>query len=173
MSIFEDRQLLTPFGYAVCGERVDYPDTSFWICWIKETQICFWFPNTEVRLCPDWSDGRYKPLPFQLSSSRIETLDSLGKHHSYWRENINQPVPHPERHMTAQWRRYTENDEGVHLQIGEFTLCGDAFDIDAVEKDRPPFRATRSVTVTCKRCRSLILTCRGVRVAPLEGKRES
>ena len=88
MPLFEDRQLLTPFGAAVCGERVDLPDTSFWICWQKETSICFWWRNQEVRLATDWSDGRYKPLPFRLDLERIAALDPLGQLHSYWRENI-------------------------------------------------------------------------------------
>lgn len=88
MSTFEDRQLLTPFGEAVCGERVDLPDTSFWICWIKETGICFWFRNQEVRLVTDWSDGRYQTLPFKLDEERKAALGRLGKLHSYWRENI-------------------------------------------------------------------------------------
>lgn len=89
MSNFPDRQLLTPFGEAICGERVDLPDNSYWICWQKETGICFWWTNDEVRLVTDWSDGRYRQLPFRLSAARIAALDSLGVHHSYWRDHIS------------------------------------------------------------------------------------
>jgi hypothetical protein len=88
VSVFPDRQLLTPFGEAICGERVDLSDNSYWICWQKETCICFWWTNDEVRLITDWSDGRYRQLPFKLSPARMAALDPLGKHHSYWRENI-------------------------------------------------------------------------------------
>jgi hypothetical protein len=93
VSTFKDRELLTPFGEAVCGERVDYADTSFWICWQKETSICFWWRNQEVRLAADWSNGRYRPLPFKLAPERIAALDGLGQLHSYWRENIKGATP--------------------------------------------------------------------------------
>lgn len=94
MSVFEDRQLLTPFGPAICWERIDDSDMSFWICWIKETQICFWFTNQEVRFSTDWSDGRYKPLPFNLDPERIAALGPLGRHHTYWREHIAVSLHH-------------------------------------------------------------------------------
>lgn len=86
--IFEDRLFLTPFGEAICWERIDLPDTSFWVCWPKETGICFWFLNQEVRSSIDWSDERYKQLPFNLSKERIEALEPLGRLHTFWRENI-------------------------------------------------------------------------------------
>jgi hypothetical protein len=89
MPVFPERmELVTPFGLAVCTERIDYETASFWVCWPKETGICFWFPNPEVRLPKDWSDGRYGALPFKLEPNRIEALDALGKFHTYWRENI-------------------------------------------------------------------------------------
>lgn len=94
MSTFDDRVFLTPFGLATCWERVDLPDTSFWICWPHETGISFWFNNQEVRAAADWSLGRYKPLPFALAPERIAALDPLGQIHSYWRENIK-PVRQP------------------------------------------------------------------------------
>lgn len=81
-------QLLTPFGLADCTERVDDNQRSFWICWPKETGICFWFKNQEVRMPRDLSDGRYEMLPFELPAERIAALDELGKHHSYWRAHI-------------------------------------------------------------------------------------
>lgn len=89
MSLFEDREFLTPFGVATCFERVDFPDQSFWICFIKETGICFWFQNKEVRLSQDLSNERYKPMPFRIAPERVEALDKLGQQHTYWRENIN------------------------------------------------------------------------------------
>lgn len=65
------------------------------------------------------------------------------------------------------WRRYMENDDGVHLTIGEFTLCGDAWDAPDTESDWPAgqFRLASGKAITCKRCASIIRTCRGVRVA--------
>lgn len=64
------------------------------------------------------------------------------------------------------WYRLMENDEGVHLTIGEFTLCGDSFDAPDSEGDWPAgqFRVPKRRTVTCKRCASIIRTCRGIRV---------
>lgn len=89
MPVFADPiEVITPFGVATCTERVDLAQSSFWICWPKETSICFWFLNQEVRFKPDWSDGRYSVMPFKLDRKRIETLDVLGQHHTYWRENI-------------------------------------------------------------------------------------
>lgn len=88
MSVFEDRIFLTPFGLATCWERIDLPDTSFWICWPHETAICFWFLNQEVRAPADWSLGRYAPMPFKLAPERIEKMKPLGDLHAYWRENI-------------------------------------------------------------------------------------
>jgi hypothetical protein len=73
-----------------CGERIDLPDSSFWICWQKETSICFWWSSDEVGLVTDWSDGRYRQLPFKLSPERIAALDSLGQHHTYWRDYIKE-----------------------------------------------------------------------------------
>lgn len=88
MSTFEDRIFLTPFGLATCWERIDAPDTSYWICWPHETAICFWFKTSEIRADKDWSLGRYRPLPFNLAPDRIEGMEPLGKLHTYWRENI-------------------------------------------------------------------------------------
>jgi hypothetical protein len=93
VSIFEEHHLLTPFGEAVCRERIDSADTSFWVCWQKETSICFWWTNQEVRLATDWSDGRYRPLPFKLDADRIAALNGLGQFHAYWRDNIHPGHP--------------------------------------------------------------------------------
>jgi hypothetical protein len=90
MPVFETPlEVLTPFGAAVCTERVDTgTGPSFWVCWVKETGIIFWFLNQELRSTLDWSDGRYDVLPFKLEAKRIEALDGLGRHHTYWRNNI-------------------------------------------------------------------------------------
>lgn len=95
MSTFEDRILLTPFGLATCWERIDLPDTSFWICWMHETSICFWFNNQEVRAATDWSLGRYSPMPFRLASDRIQAMQPLGAQHSYWRDHVALAVSRP------------------------------------------------------------------------------
>lgn len=88
MVTFPDRTLVTPFGEANCWERVDQADESYWVCWIVETGICFWFNNWEVRSPEDWSFGRYQVLPFKIDPERKEHLNRLGQFHTYWRENI-------------------------------------------------------------------------------------
>ena len=89
MPVFDEPiDVMTPFGAATCTERVDGQSSSFWICWPKETGICFWFLNQEVRFMPDWSDKRYEILPFDLDAKRVEVLDRLGRFHSYWRDHI-------------------------------------------------------------------------------------
>ena len=60
------------------------------------------------------------------------------------------------------------NTDGVHLMsIGspEHAVCGDAFDI-GTEYEQEDMISTSSKTVTCIRCISEILNCRGVRVKP-------
>ena len=57
-----------------------------------------------------------------------------------------------------------ENDDGVHVTIDEFTLCGDAFDAPDTEDDVSPYRKATSRIVTCERCTRLVLACRGVHV---------
>lgn len=89
MPVFDEPlEVMTPFGPARCTERIDAAQTSFWICWPKETNISFWFLNQEVRLMPDWSNKSYTFLPFELDKVRVEQLDKLGRHHTYWREHI-------------------------------------------------------------------------------------
>ena len=69
-------------------------------------------------------------------------------------------------------RQYGENKLGVHLMGtlggGEFTLCGDSFDIDQDEDD-PGLALTtpKANIVTCQKCIEAILHCRGVKVAEL------
>lgn len=66
-------------------------------------------------------------------------------------------------------RLFMLSSEGVHLMgDGEFTLCGDAFDIGATEDDSddsPELYETKRRTVTCPRCIDIIRLCRGVRTA--------
>jgi hypothetical protein len=64
-------------------------------------------------------------------------------------------------------REYRENLEGVHLMNGEFTLCGDSFDIAETEADFEdgPLLLTQKRSVTCARCKAVISLCRGVRTA--------
>lgn len=59
---------------------------------------------------------------------------------------------------------FCENEDGVHVQWGEFTLCGDSFDIGTTEgEDCGDFTVTAKRTVTCPNCIAIIDTCRGVR----------
>ena len=63
--------------------------------------------------------------------------------------------------------KFVEAEGTVHLLSainGEFTLCGDAFDLgDGVEQNYE-WKRTKSRTVTCPRCARQIVDCRGVRV---------
>ena len=63
-------------------------------------------------------------------------------------------------------REFMVSEDGVHLMHGEFTLCGDAFDIGDTEDepDAPTMKATRHRTVTCAKCIDIILLCRNVRI---------
>lgn len=64
---------------------------------------------------------------------------------------------------------FVEADGQVHLvspiTAGEFTLCGDAFDLDCVVEGYEQ-KATKKRTVTCSQCAQIIHECRGVRTAP-------
>ena len=53
----------------------------------------------------------------------------------------------PKSSMSKQ-RKFMVSEDGVHLMHGEFTLCGDAFDIDDRdgEPDAPVMRATSERT---------------------------
>lgn len=63
-------------------------------------------------------------------------------------------------------REWVENDEGVHIMCGEFTLCGDSFDAPETEDGWTigPFVPTSKRTITCPRCAAVVTLCRGVRV---------
>lgn len=63
-------------------------------------------------------------------------------------------------------RVFVENGDGVHLEHGEFTLCGDSFDIGQTEgEDCGDYQPTRKRTVTCANCILIIKLCRGVHIA--------
>ena len=68
--------------------------------------------------------------------------------------------------MNNNHHEFLENKEGVHLMYGEFTLCGDSFDIAETEEDFPdgPLVATSKKIVTCNRCASLMNHCKGVKI---------
>lgn len=61
-----------------------------------------------------------------------------------------------------------------HAGGGEFTLCGDAFDIDAVceghghseDEEGASWKPHPHGPVTCPDCARGILQCRGIRIAP-------
>ena len=62
---------------------------------------------------------------------------------------------------------FVENDDGVHIENGEFTLCGDAYDGNTWAGDEDfATRPSVSRVVTCPNCADIIDMCRGVRVAP-------
>jgi hypothetical protein len=60
---------------------------------------------------------------------------------------------------------FAENLEGGHLINGEFTLCGDSFDIAETEKEfeHGHLSPTHSRIVTCLHCVAIIHLCRRVR----------
>lgn len=62
---------------------------------------------------------------------------------------------------------FIQNREGVHIMHGEFTLCGDSFDIAETERgfEDGALVVTSKRTVTCPRCAAIILMCRGIRVS--------
>jgi hypothetical protein len=62
---------------------------------------------------------------------------------------------------------FVEAEGLVHLVNagqGEYTLCGDAFDM-ATEEPGYEWKDTKLRTVTCEKCAMIIVSCRGVRVA--------
>jgi len=63
-------------------------------------------------------------------------------------------------------KKYLENKAGVHLMYGEFTLCGDSFDIASTEKDFPDGKLlpTDKKIVTCEKCIDLIKYCKGQKI---------
>lgn len=62
-------------------------------------------------------------------------------------------------------KEFRENDDGVHLMYGEFTICGDSFDIAETESDFEDgsLVVTRKRIVTCPKCVAFITHCRNVR----------
>lgn len=62
-------------------------------------------------------------------------------------------------------RQYGKNIDGVHLMHGEYSLCGDAFDIHAVDETVDEIKPVKRGPVTCVKCKMLIELCRGVRTA--------
>lgn len=61
---------------------------------------------------------------------------------------------------------FVENADGVHVEHGEFTLCGDAFDIGTTEgEDCGDTRPTKRRRVTCPRCAAIGELCWGVQVS--------
>lgn len=62
-------------------------------------------------------------------------------------------------------KEFMESSEGVHVMMGEFTLCGDSFDIGETE-DEPDSALvhTKKKIVTCPRCIDVIKHVRGVRI---------
>lgn len=64
---------------------------------------------------------------------------------------------------------FVEAEGEIHmvnpLMGGEFTLCGDAFDLSSDEEGYEQTHTKRR-TVTYRHCAQVVLGCRGVRVAP-------
>jgi len=63
--------------------------------------------------------------------------------------------------------KFIEAEGVVHLTLGEFTLCGDAFDMGSHEPGYE-WKPARSKAVSCKRCAAIIELCRGVRITSHE-----
>lgn len=67
-------------------------------------------------------------------------------------------------------KEFLENDKGVHLagvgHGGEFTLCGDSFDIAETEDDYEDGHLvlTKKRIVTCIGCIAEIQNCRNVKI---------
>ena len=64
------------------------------------------------------------------------------------------------------YREFGENADGVHLMNGEYSLCGDAFDVGSgglPGDEETDIVQTSKRTVTCPRCINIIRICRGVR----------
>lgn len=64
-------------------------------------------------------------------------------------------------------KEFMENKKGVHAMYGEFTLCGDAFDIAEAnwdpEYEDGELKETKKKIVTCPDCISLIKYCKSLR----------
>lgn len=66
----------------------------------------------------------------------------------------------------AKHTLFTENNDGVHIEHGEFTLCGDSFDIGSSDGEEcGDSRPTTKRVVTCGKCIDIIEMCRGVRTS--------
>jgi len=65
--------------------------------------------------------------------------------------------------------RFVEADGFIHVLTplnSEFTLCGDAFDLGAIEGcEDYTHRPTKRRSVTCPNCARVVLLCKRVRVA--------
>lgn len=62
---------------------------------------------------------------------------------------------------------FLEDSRGVHViglcAGGEFTLCGDSFDIGSTEDDAEKLTETKKRTVTCPHCIDWIKHIKGIR----------
>ena len=64
-----------------------------------------------------------------------------------------------------------KNADGIHLMSPlsyEFSMCGDVFDVDAIESDLGEMQPTKG-PVTCERCLAVIETCVMYNNGPLSG----
>lgn len=69
-------------------------------------------------------------------------------------------------YIVPEFSDYYEDDRGVHFMSplqSEFTICGDAFDVDAVDDALSQLKPTSKRTVTCPQCVKLIRALRGIR----------
>jgi hypothetical protein len=66
--------------------------------------------------------------------------------------------------------RFVEYNGDVHIlnpALSEYTLCGDAFDISAVDAEQSEFTETEKRAVSCLDCARIIKGVRGVRLHPV------
>lgn len=69
----------------------------------------------------------------------------------------------------AEFNDFVEAEGRIHLLnpiMSEFTLCGDAFDLNSDEPGYAWSAPTRRC-VTCKLCAKVVMTCRGVTVVEI------
>lgn len=61
---------------------------------------------------------------------------------------------------------FLESEEGVHVihpHLGDFTLCGDSFDIGVTQDDAPSLKQTNKKVVTCPLCILIIKGCKNIK----------
>lgn len=66
--------------------------------------------------------------------------------------------------LMPQLNRVKKLHYEIHLMNGEYTLCGDAYDIHAVDSDIDEIKPTKNRVVTCVSCIAIIKLTKNVRI---------